>query len=138
MNSVLFELYSCVHTSMIIVEIEAAMQSIRPQCIIQYIYELFTIGEQVLIPGFGNASSLARMVSNSHCIPHLRKVSEILGQGRDVGNDVTVFDIHQPEIDGVSSKISWVSHRKVDYRIMVPCFMETRVNLLTKEMSQVC
>lgn len=44
--------------------------------------------------------------------------------------------LYLPEIDGVSSKISWVSHRKVDYRIMVPCFMETRVNLLTKEMSR--
>lgn len=134
MNSVLFELYSCVHTSMIIVEIEAAMQSIIPQCIIQYIYELFTIGEQVLIPGFGNASSLANGFQQSLHSSFEKGIGKSLARAEMLG----MMLLYLPEIDGVSSKISWVSHRKVDYRIMVPCFSETTVNLLTKEMPLVC
>lgn len=40
-----------------------------------------------------------------------------------------LVDLHQPEIDGVSSKIFWVRHPIVDNRIIVPCLLQTQVNL---------
>lgn len=35
-----------------------------------------------------------------------------------------LVDLHQSEIDGVSSKISWVRHPIVDNRIIVPCLLK--------------
>lgn len=40
-----------------------------------------------------------------------------------------LVDLHQSEIDGVSSKISWVRHPIVDNRIIVPCLLQTQENL---------
>lgn len=43
-----------------------------------------------------------------------------------------LVDLHQSEIDGVSSKISWVRHPIVDNRIIVPCLLQTARKSLKK------
>lgn len=59
---------------------------------------------------------------------HQSSVLETLGlKAKMLG--MKLVDLHQPEIDGVSSKISWVRHPTVDNRIIVPCLLQTQENL---------
>lgn len=62
---------------------------------------------------------------------HQSSVLETLGlKAKMLG--MKLVDLHQSQIDGVSSKISWVRHPIVDNRIIVPCLLQTQENLSWK------